>query len=373
MIEFIVKQWPTLLVFIAGILASTGLYFQTLRNDKIQELLDIRTAHEAAENLSTGELNLHFTPTFSQGDEFFLELGTGMAVPTKTILEGQVFKRFIPDLKFEPIKIEIKDQQLVLSLKIFDPDGNLIAEVKNNNWRPYRNFYGVFNYDSSGFEVKDNQGNIAVSIDVKTNNRVAIQGVFRSRFKKTMVIAAGKELKFFPFLDREGELDYDSKHQISYNETIDTLVNLINPLFEYFGPDWLHKRVTQPEKVLTNSFFNPDAHPMIRPNADFMIPFVNVTVSYQGKQYRCNVSSVDHMKPERVLFRVENWKDKKGLSQMMLEKTAGSNHDQWTNSRPLDIHDPAFIDASIKVLKNLLSNNHYPNKVGEVISQPKGT
>jgi hypothetical protein len=189
-----------------------------------------------------------------------------------------------------------------------------------------------------------------------------------------MVISAGKSFRSYPFLNKEEEVAFEKQHGRNYNEEIDSLISTIKPIFEYWGKDWLHKRLDTTSKVLTNSFFNPNAHPLIRPTADFFIPLsTNVIVHFNGKDYLCNVSSVDHMKPERVLFRVSGWKNDPGVSTMMVEKNGGANADEWTNSRPLDIHDPEFIKAAIKVLKNLLSNKSYPVPFGLRSQKPPET
>ena len=94
---------------------------------------------------------------------------------------------------------------MLISLKVFDLKGNLIAEVENNFWRPNRNFTGKFNYDDRGFEVIDNQGNIAVNIEFVGNNQIVINGIFPI-IKQNLLLFAGRGMETLPFINTPNKL-----------------------------------------------------------------------------------------------------------------------------------------------------------------------
>lgn len=132
--------------------------------------LDIKTDQEFA---VTGNFDFTFDSPLQDNDEILFPLG-GMIIAFKVW-------QLKNDIDFhQPFSFKIINQKLVMSCSIYDLDGRWIAEVENNKWRINKNNTGKFNYDSKGFEVFDNKGRIVLSLDIRQNKNVIMQGVYVS-------------------------------------------------------------------------------------------------------------------------------------------------------------------------------------------------
>lgn len=295
----LIKNWPSILLVIAGICAAIATYVSTKRTDKqqtnIEELgeinkelgsknqdltnevkklsklnisiseenkdlsiqskilieevrkltvssnslisrLDDKADKVIAENLITGELKMDF------------DINTpGNQKPTIILGGGQFEDNGLPVLSiggFIPLTTKYLNKKLLISMKVYDLAGNLIAELEDNNWRPNKNFTGKYNYDRRGFEVINNQGNIAASFDIVGPNTIKIQGFFPYMQTNKILIAGDKGFTTAPFGTKQIEERVfqltNKKYDLFLKEKFSSVPT--TQLFEYSGPNWLHKR-----------------------------------------------------------------------------------------------------------------------------------
>lgn len=199
------------------------------QSKELIEKIDATTSNEAAENLQTGELFMQFKSTFEDDDVITAEIG-GTSFGNKVSLIEKGAKLFQIDGK-QLLTVRFKNQKILLSLNVYDFYGNLIAEIKDNYWRPNKNFTGKFNYDQNGFEVVNNQGNISVNVDFVGNNKIVIQGIFPFRDERSIIIAEKDRFSV-------GTLPTS---EIEFNKLMNGCN--IRQLFEYTGKNWLHQRI----------------------------------------------------------------------------------------------------------------------------------
>lgn len=81
-----------------------------------------------------------------------------------------------------------QERHLVISTRIRDASGNLIAELQNNEWAVNPNFKFDRNYTDDAIEVRDNQGRVALQV-VTFGDTIHVSGIFRCRSGKSMVLA----------------------------------------------------------------------------------------------------------------------------------------------------------------------------------------
>lgn len=206
---------------------------------KLTIKVDQTTANQAAENKQSGELI--FNKRFSDITSFIIG-GNSFDISLKEIEKGEA-KLF----KFgdrEPISLKVVDNKLLLSMQVFDLKGNLIAEIEDNFWRPNRNFTGKYNYDDKGFEVLDNEDNIAVNINITDSGNLEIQGIFPYKDSGTIMLCGSNGLRTLSFNNLEFETIINKKYHMSYDDYFNKCVKevKIRRLFNYTGNDWLHKR-----------------------------------------------------------------------------------------------------------------------------------
>ncbi len=142
----------------------------TNRSHSLINKLDVKTDQEFA---VTGNFDFTFDTPLSDNDEIFFPLGGIIQILTVSQLKK--------DIDFhQPFSFKIINQKLVMSCTIYDLEGKWVAEVENNKWRINKNNTGKFNYDNKGFEVFDNKGRIVMSLDIRKNKNIILQGVYVS-------------------------------------------------------------------------------------------------------------------------------------------------------------------------------------------------
>ncbi|MBE9465513.1 hypothetical protein ACFP1I_22245 [Dyadobacter subterraneus] len=191
-------------------------------NDQINDLvkeIDKRTAFDAAENLQSGKLKFGFNPRLSKEARIYLGKGA-ISIPS----DGLNLQNEDKDGGSIFIKLRYGKDELLISMKVLDTSGNVIVEIDDNYWRPNPNFTSKRNYDDFGFEVMDNQGNIAMNID-QIGNDVTVQGILALSNGSVMVASDDGTTIY---------LKEDFQKQ--------TKKFKIRQLFEYTGKNYLGKR-----------------------------------------------------------------------------------------------------------------------------------
>ena len=127
-----------------------------------------------------------------------------------------------------PIKLEIEPvtNKLILSMTIYDYDGNLVTDIKGNRLGAYKNKFLTWNEDKYGVEIIDNEGDVMVSINYDGKNNLYIRGVFRNTDKS-----------FTVFDDCNTSVGLRTRKSIKINQK-----NITN-IFHYLGEDYYGKRV----------------------------------------------------------------------------------------------------------------------------------
>ncbi len=198
---------------------------------QIIESMDIKADKEYAKNASAGELELKFKSIANEKLVFMLG---GGHLDDANILIGKV----------RPFKIGIQNDKLLISTKVYDINDNLIAEIENNKWHLNKNYAGKFNYDKTGFEVIDNQGNIAMSVDVLASNTVAIQGIFPIKSALRIFIAGSYGFTSVPYSNPAVDKKILQTEGMKYDDFFNQKVSDVKmkQLFEYTGKDYLGQR-----------------------------------------------------------------------------------------------------------------------------------
>ncbi|MBP6022561.1 hypothetical protein [Ferruginibacter sp.] len=198
---------------------------------QIIESMDIKADKEYAKNTSAGELELNFKSIGNQKLVFMLGGGT---MDDASVQIGNE----------RPFNIGIQNDKLLINTKVYDINDNLIAEIENNKWRLNKNYAGKFNYDKTGFEVIDNKGNIAMSVDVLASNMVAIQGIFPIKSALRIFIAGSQGVTSVPYsnsaVDKKILQTTGKKYDDFFNERVSDVK--MKQLFEYTGKDYLGRR-----------------------------------------------------------------------------------------------------------------------------------
>lgn len=208
----------------------------TQRANKLIGNIDTRTEQQSEENALTGQFNFDFGKPLYDTSTITVVFGTITGVNTikpdpKIWYKAGMHLIHFSD-GFEPITFDLKNHRLVLSLKVYDLNGNLIVSIDNNYWHRYVNNTGIFNYDKRGFEVFDNRGNIALNVNLISKDTIVLQGYLIER-KYHFIMIAGQEVSVpWQWGDPRGEAQLiDEVNKVK-----------IRQLFVYTGLNWLHKR-----------------------------------------------------------------------------------------------------------------------------------
>lgn len=134
---------------------------------------------QSEENAITGKFDFDSGKPLYGSDMITVNFGAMTA--TNTILpDPKIWYKagmhliHLPD-DSEPITFGLENHKLTVTVDIYNLNGDLMVSIDKNNWHRYTNNTGIFNYDKNGFEIFDNKGNIAFSMDVKAN-KINIQG-----------------------------------------------------------------------------------------------------------------------------------------------------------------------------------------------------
>lgn len=128
-----------------------------------------------------------------------------------------------------------------ISASIKDLNGNPVVEIKNNKWFVYLKNVSKYNYDSTGFEVFNKAGEIALSFDFTQSNGfdvdLVVQGVVPTSDSTMMFYNIHGFLPVFTVFQIGTQALNKSFHDNIY------VLNPIQPIFRYTGPGWQHARL----------------------------------------------------------------------------------------------------------------------------------
>lgn len=202
----------------------------TKASNELIKKVDIRTEKSSAENAVTGILDFENKIPFKNDEKLIFKVGgnkMGFMVKRFTVLPLPGLIQ-IGDKNIIPIKVE--DGKIKISIVVLDLDGKVLIDIKDNVWVRSLNNGSKFNYDSTGVEVIDNQGFVALSINMDSRTEVSIQGYFLERITGSLLVYGDKGI-----------------YPISVNSSKRDIIRVIQEaeirgLFEYPAHNWIGKR-----------------------------------------------------------------------------------------------------------------------------------
>ncbi len=192
---------PADFVLWAAIIAAIGVLFGAF-GKRLQDLASSEKSNKILENTQkTGssidqfidENRLDGTLVFDKNlidPNAYITITTGMSMQVPFSMINSSSPICVGD-DIYPIEWHINDDKPEVTCICYDLNGNWMVDVRKNYWRRNPNVSSKFNYDSKGFEVIDNKGNVALSIDISQKNTIVIQGYFCFR-KEDYILVLGQ-------------------------------------------------------------------------------------------------------------------------------------------------------------------------------------
>jgi hypothetical protein len=146
-----------------------------ISNDLI-ERVDVRTEKTTLENALMGEIILKNSAPLRDDEILTVNVG-GMSFGNSVLSyksNDPPKNIFINGKDLIPLKVI--NGAVKISAKVYDLSGNWIVEIKDNKWTRNPNNTGKFEYDDSGFEIVDNRGFTALSINLDSRTNISIEG-----------------------------------------------------------------------------------------------------------------------------------------------------------------------------------------------------
>lgn len=203
----------------------------TVASNNLIKRIDTRTEKQSAENALSGTLSFSSNIPLQDNETLRLHLGSnsfGHYVSEFKKDNPPKLIQFQNDIDVVPFRII--GGKLKVSIKIYDLSGNWIADINNNNWIRNPNNTGYFNYDANGFEIIDNKGYVAFSIDFISRTEISVQGYLVNR-EGSKILAIGKA----------GYITLDLP--VTYSRLSDVVKELdTKKIFDYSSVHWLGKR-----------------------------------------------------------------------------------------------------------------------------------
>jgi hypothetical protein len=133
--------------------------------------------------------------------------------------KGPFFQGDFSIFKKRGLEVKLINGQIYVSISVADSQGNIIAEVKDNEWIKSTRAVDR-NYSSDSFEVKDEKGRVVLQIRLK-ENVLQFQGILYDPEKNLLWLIAQRE--------RDGRMD----GFIEVQEPGKSFSYAILPIFKY--------------------------------------------------------------------------------------------------------------------------------------------
>ena len=211
----------------------------TVQSKALIDRIETRGQYEAEVNVKTGE----FIDLGNYEDEETVRVAVGGITTGNSVENWNAGAKGIFMGNTDLFDIRFVDKKLMLTLNVYDDVGNVVAEIENSKWRPNPNFSGKFNYDDRGFEVINNQGVVAVSVDIVDKKLIVFQGLFPLNNTVMLVAGMGRTIQVPLHLKGQQIMGLEGK-MVDYHTALQQAIKNVRmrQLFEYTGSDWLHKR-----------------------------------------------------------------------------------------------------------------------------------
>jgi hypothetical protein len=134
---------------------------------------------------------------------------------------------------FSGVDVCLKGDQISVSAKVLSADGNLSAELINNEWKINENNYFDRNYDSTALEVRDaKRGLVVLQVELLDRQSLRLSGLFEDSSCVWCVTESPEILRL-------------TRNEIEkYADRIESCLKTQEKLFEYPSDLHLHERAT---------------------------------------------------------------------------------------------------------------------------------
>lgn len=131
------------------------------------------------------------------------------------------------------------DYRLFISAKLYDISGNLIGDIKDNEFILNLNNQFSWNMNDKAFEIIDSKGLVLFSLKYTPPNVLNLQGVINNFDGKYLVMGVDGKSVFKSVIKQEDNNIVDSQKQLEYD-----LMNsqkTLKKVFSYHGVDYFGK------------------------------------------------------------------------------------------------------------------------------------
>lgn len=207
----------------------------TQESKSISEVLNTKTDQEFE---VTGEFDFPIDSSYSNG--LLVNVVTGIPSAggyTKAELGNGTYRI----LSYENFQINTSKHKFIITGTIYDLNDNIIVEIQENKWRLNKNSVSKFNYDNNGFEVFDNTGRVAMSLNFVKRGNLPNSGEIEMQVQGIFPLSKNREATIWIYGQRRIILPYGTRE---LNQKIRDTFDLrpVLPLFKYMGMKWRHVR-----------------------------------------------------------------------------------------------------------------------------------
>lgn len=224
--------------------ALTGLIFYLVTQGKIEKYQAEKVQLEKIEkekSAKSGEIKGGKITMYGESPEVLITLilgNMGFGAFSRDLgadalnLEDAEIVRYHSNILPLPIKVKVVNKEVFVSMKITSADGKIMGEIVNNEWELNTNNYFRRNFDSTGFEVIDQEGIIKVSIDIRRGAVIYVHGVMYWNDAYVVMPSVRHQGKL-PLEESTRRIKADKKEIAKISKTIPNLFKY--PADKYFG------------------------------------------------------------------------------------------------------------------------------------------
>ena len=149
-------------------------------------------------------------------DNVIIQVGSlHIATPKEYLAKGIIFTQEIDLGTSSPVSLKASHGKLSVSAKIFDKSGRIVCEIEDNKWTINPNNYFTKNDDKTALEVIDQEGNVALSVELVNESLIQVYGIFPGENKITFALPNNLiALQSDPVYIRQNNL----RNHVSWNE-----------------------------------------------------------------------------------------------------------------------------------------------------------
>ena len=225
-------EWTVAISVAVGGIAGVGIYILKNKIDEQQKQINAKTGEVQINKVEPNLEDFRLPEKTENIDELKnkirVYIGDMRATFDRSAFEeGKDVTELINFNQTTPIKVRVKDDIIIVTATVTTPDGKIVSEIVNKEWRINPNNYFKKNHDEHGFEVIDEYGITVLQVDYLNKQTIYVAGVFYN--SGTMMICSPSGLIFTPIPTSVDELK--------------RVTGVIRPIFKYVGKDSYGHRV----------------------------------------------------------------------------------------------------------------------------------